>query len=119
MDTNHFKEKLEAELKTVEAELKTVGVQNPKNPSDWEAKDTETESAETTADPNEHADKLEEYEEHQAINDELEVRYNDIKRALGKIADGTYGTCEVSGEPIEEDRLEANPAARTCKLHMS
>jgi len=118
MNIEHFKQKLEAELTTVETELKTVGVQNPKNPADWEAKDTETESAEATADPNEHADKLEEYEQHQAVNDELEVRYNDIKAALKKIDDGTYGKCEMSGEPIEEDRLEANPAARTCKQHM-
>ncbi len=118
MDTKHFKEKLEEELTVVEGQLKTVGVQNPKNPSDWEAKDTETESAEATADPNEHADKLEEYEEHQAINDELEVRYNLIKRALKKIEDGTYGMCEISNEPIEADRMEANPAARTCKKHM-
>ena len=119
MEINHFKDKLEAALKTVEAELKTVGVQNPKNPADWEAKDTETDSAEATADPNEHADKLEEYEGHQAITDELEVRYNDIKAALKKIEDGTYGKCEVSGESIELDRLEATPAARTCKQHMS
>lgn len=118
MDTKHFKEKLEEELKVVEGQLKTVGVQNPKNPQDWEAKDTETESAEATADPNEHADKLEEYEGHQAINDELEVRFNLIKRALKKIEDGTYGTCEISSEPIEADRMEANPAARTCKAHM-
>lgn len=118
MDTKHFKENLEAELAIVEAELKTVGVQNPKNPKDWEAKDTETETAEATADPNEHADKLEEFEEHQAVNDELEVRYNELKRALKKIEEGTYGTCEISGEPIEADRLEVNPAARTCKAHM-
>ena len=41
--------------------------------------------------------------------------------ALGgaAIAAGTYGTCEVSGEQIEEDRLEADPAARTCKAHMN
>jgi RNA polymerase-binding transcription factor DksA len=51
----------------------------------------------------------------------LEVRYNEIKSALKKIeesAPGAYGLCEVGGEQIEEDRLEANPAARTCKAHM-
>lgn len=119
MDTNHFKKMLENELVTLEAGLKTVGAQDPKNPSNWEAKNTETEIAEATADPNEHADKLEEFEEHQMINDELEVRYNLVKRALKKIEDGTYGICEISGEQIEADRLEANPAARTCKKHMA
>ena len=42
----------------------------------------------------------------------------DIKRALKKIKDDEYGKCELCGEDIEEDRLEANPAARTCKKHM-
>ena len=31
---------------------------------------------------------------------------------------GTYGSCEISGEAIEVERLEANPAARTCKAHI-
>jgi RNA polymerase-binding transcription factor DksA len=44
---------------------------------------------------------------------------NTVVHALGKIEAGTYGVCEVSGMDIEEDRLEANPAARTCKAHMA
>ncbi len=118
MNTEHFKNKLEEELRTVEKELKTVGVQNPHNAADWEAKEVEMDTMPSPADENEAADKMEEYDENRAINDTLEVRYNNIKRALDKIAAGTYGTCEISGEPIEEDRLEANPAARTCKAHM-
>lgn len=117
MQTEHFKQKLEEELKKVEAELATVGIQNPKNPADWEAKETAMDTLSATADPNEAADKMEEYAENRAINDTLEVRYNDIKRALEKITKGEYGVCEVGGEPIEEERLEADPAARTCIAH--
>jgi RNA polymerase-binding transcription factor DksA len=36
-----------------------------------------------------------------------------------QIEKGAYGTCKICGEKIEEDRLEANPAAQTCKLHMN
>lgn len=118
MNTGRFKEKLEQELNTVEQELKSVGVQNPHNPADWEATETKMDVMSAVADPNEAADKQEEYVGNRAIVDQLEIRYNNIKRALGKIEAGTYGTCEVSGDPIEEDRLEANPAARTCKAHM-
>jgi len=64
------------------------------------------------------ADRTEEYDERRATLATLEGRYNNIRLALKKITDGNYGICEVSGEPIEEDRLEANPAARTCKAHM-
>ena len=119
MDMAHVKQKLEAEFATVEQELKSVGVQNPKNPSDWEATERQMDVVNATQDPNEAADKQEEYVENRAIVDQLEIRYNSIKRALQKIEKGTYGICEISGHPIEKDRLEANPAARTCKAHMA
>ncbi|NPV13951.1 hypothetical protein HPY86_03350 [candidate division WOR-3 bacterium] len=38
----------------------------------------------------------------------------DIDDALSKIAAGTYGICELCGEPIPLARLEAVPAARFC-----
>ncbi|MGG5258409.1 TraR/DksA family transcriptional regulator [Phycicoccus avicenniae] len=41
----------------------------------------------------------------------------DLDDALARVADGTYGTCTVCGEPIPEGRLEARPTARTCVQH--
>ena len=41
----------------------------------------------------------------------------DIDAALAKVAAGTYGLCEVCGEPIPDGRLEARPTARTCLEH--
>ncbi len=38
----------------------------------------------------------------------------EIDAALARIADGTYGTCEICGQPIEAERLAAMPEARTC-----
>jgi DnaK suppressor protein len=37
-----------------------------------------------------------------------------IDRALAKIDDGTYGTCERCGKPIGEERLRARPWATLC-----
>jgi DnaK suppressor protein len=37
-----------------------------------------------------------------------------IDAALARIEDGTYGTCEVCGKPIAEERLEAVPYATLC-----
>ena len=34
--------------------------------------------------------------------------------ALGKIADGSYGTCELCDQQISAARLEARPAAAHC-----
>jgi DnaK suppressor protein len=39
---------------------------------------------------------------------------DEIEAALGRIADGSYGTCEVCGEPIGAERLSAIPWARLC-----
>lgn len=112
-----FKSRLEKELGEVENELKNVGVQNPNNPNDWEAKETSFDVMNSPADANEAADKMEEYTSNRAITDTLEIRFNSIQRALEKIEDGTYGVCEIGGEEIEEERLDANPSARTCLAH--
>ncbi len=111
IDTNHFKKKLEEELQTLEAELKSVGRRNPDNKNDWEA--TPSDLRPDSADESELADSIEEYEGNTAILKQLEIRYNDVKGALKRIGDCTYGICEISGKEIEVERLEANPAART------
>jgi len=38
----------------------------------------------------------------------------EIDAALGRIEDGTFGTCTVCGRPIGEERLEAVPYATLC-----
>ncbi|MBI2065474.1 MAG: TraR/DksA C4-type zinc finger protein [Candidatus Zambryskibacteria bacterium] len=116
IDYGYFKNKLETEKKLLEKELEKVGRRNPDNLLDWEAIPADKESSQ--ADENVAADKIEGYEENVAIVNTLETRYQDIKDALDKIKQGTYGLCEVSGEEIEIERLEANPSARTCKLHI-
>ncbi len=117
IDINRFKELLQSELSLLENELSTVGRKNPDNPDDWEA--TESTNGTDGADELEIADSMEEFENNRGILNELEIRLNDVKVALEKIEDGKYGICEIGGEEIELDRLEANPAACTCKKHMN
>lgn len=38
----------------------------------------------------------------------------EINDALSRIENGTYGICEINGEPITKQRLEAIPWARCC-----
>ncbi len=116
IDTAHFKTLLEKELKTLEAELKSVGHINPDNPKDWEPSSGEVDINAT--DSADIADNIESYESNTAILKPLEKQYNDVKLALDKIKKGTYGICEISGKPIETARLEANPSARTNVAHM-
>lgn len=101
----------------MEKELSEIAVKNPANPGDWVATAGNVDDI-SNADPNTTADQFEELENNAAVLARLENRFNDVKDALAKIESGQYGKCEVSGEDIETDRLEANPAARTCREHM-
>jgi RNA polymerase-binding transcription factor DksA len=55
-----------------------------------------------------------EREKDESILERASSELEDIDRALSKLEDGTYGTCEACGRSIGEDRLEAFPAARFC-----
>jgi len=117
IDIEYFKKKLEEEKKRLEISLAEVGQKNPDNPADWEGKSEQVDAEKS--DSIDVADNIEEYESNNAVVNELEVRLNNIKAALKRIENGTYGICQISGDPIEKDRLEANPAADTCKKHMN
>ena len=54
-----------------------------------------------------------------AAHDRLTVLLGEVRRAEAKLAEGTYGQCDVDGQPIPEDRLEALPWATTCVAHRS
>ena len=38
----------------------------------------------------------------------------EIDAAIGRLDEGTYGTCARCGQPLGQDRLAARPAAATC-----
>jgi len=116
-DFTKQKEALEKEMKELNTELSRLGIENPNDPAGWTLKNPAIDVMQ--ADKNEAADKNEEFHVNSIILDELAVRYKNVERALKKLEEGTYGTCEVDGKVIEEDRLRANPAARTCKEHIT
>jgi len=49
-----------------------------------------------------------------AVHDRLQTTLADVERALSKLDEGTYGTCDVCGEPVGEERLEVLPWAVRC-----
>ena len=116
-DTEYFKEKLQTEKNLLEEELNSVAKINPNNPNDWDATSGEIEV--DAADENEVADKFEELEENKIILSKLEPQLNEVKSALDRIEEGTYGKCEVCDAKIERNRLEAVPSAKTCMKHMN
>ena len=51
------------------------------------------------------------------VHDKLQYTLADVERAISKLDEGSYGRCDVCGEPIPEERLEALPWAVRCVKH--
>jgi RNA polymerase-binding transcription factor DksA len=82
---------------------------------------------------NDAVGELSSYDQHQAdlgtetferekdlsILEQVEAELADVERALQRLDDGTYGTCEVCGKTIPDERLEALPATRLCLEHQA
>ena len=117
MNTNIYKIKLEEEKKLLEEELLTLGKVD--KTGDWETTEDNEISNQEVQDEADMAEKSSDYEERSIKLNALEVRLSNINKALEKIEKGNYGICEVCGNEIEEDRLEVNPAALTCKKCMN
>jgi RNA polymerase-binding transcription factor DksA len=116
-DTKHFKEILENQKVQLEADLSGIGRRDPKNPNDWEA--TVTDLDVLPADENDVADMFEELEGNKALINALEEQLREVDEALTKIGTDKFGICEVCDKEIEDDRMDANPSAKTCKEHMN
>jgi DnaK suppressor protein len=43
---------------------------------------------------------------------------DDVDGALARLQDGTYSHCDVCGDGIADERLAAEPTARTCERHL-
>jgi RNA polymerase-binding transcription factor DksA len=49
-----------------------------------------------------------------SIAQRVEAELTDVARALQRIDEGTYGTCEACGRKVDEARLQVLPATRFC-----
>ena len=52
-----------------------------------------------------------------ALDDASRERLNEVERALARMREGEYGTCEVCGEDIPFERLESVPETLRCIRH--
>jgi DnaK suppressor protein len=103
MDTDRARTLLTAERDEVQGLLK-----------DAEAAGRDDREAEVDSVSEDNADAalaLTEEGEDDAIAESLRDRLDAIERALRRLDDGTYGRSVRSGEPIPDERLEADPAA--------
>ena len=115
LDKKKIKAKLEAERDMLIEELHDMGKLNPET-MEWEA--TPQEMLVPEPDQNDMADRFEDFEARSSMLKTLVPRLNNILRALKNLNKESFGKCEVCKKDIEQARLEANPAARTCKKHL-
>lgn len=52
-----------------------------------------------------------------SILEQLEAELAELQAALQRVESGTYGIDEITGDPIDPERLDALPAARTNIEH--
>lgn len=55
-----------------------------------------------------------ELEKRLALEKQTRINLAEIELALEKFKKGTYGLCDICGQPIPADRLEAVPYANLC-----
>lgn len=71
-----------------------------------------------TADPAGPADPAEDRPGHEALLAEAERVLDAVDGALARLDDGSYGSCEVCGGPVDDETLAAAPTARACRAHL-
>lgn len=115
LNLSYFKNLLEKEKTIVLSQLKKLARRSPKGGDDWEINPPETANVQMS-EAGEMADVFTKMGIDIETEKNLEIELNDVDDALKRIEKGNYGVCE-SGDEISEDRLKANPTAKTCVEH--
>lgn len=109
LDLNHFRQRLEEMRAATQQELAGL--------HDEAVNANQTEGYGVKNHPAEDATEVFTRERSLAISAEMQRELERIEHALQRIDEGTYGICEIGGEEIPLERLEARPAATLCIIH--
>lgn len=115
MNTAHYKDLLLKEQDRLIEAMQTMGQLSDLVSGNWEVHVDPNDNKEL--EPDALADKYEEETTNEGVLETLEERLKEVTEALEKIEKGNYGKCSVCGMEIEKEKLEANPATKTCVTH--
>jgi DnaK suppressor protein len=104
-----FEGMLIEEKEKLEEELGRFAKQNPQNPEDYNAEFPQLGDKE-----DENAAEVAEFSKNLTLERTLEASLRDVKKALDRVKDGSYGVCKYCGKDIGEKRLMARPTSTSC-----
>ncbi len=108
MDTSVARSRLEEQLAQLQSDDRALLAERA--PADLHV-------AHLSQHPADYGTDLSDAEREDAVRGAVERTITQIKDALRRIDDGTYGTCIVCGKPIPDERLDARPEAIRCIEH--
>jgi DnaK suppressor protein len=102
IDINAVRHRLEVEREHLLEELKSVSVVTDRRESG------------SYSEEGEFAAEIVEVGKELIAEKHIRNQLSDVNHALDKFEKGTYGVCDICGQPIEPARLEALPQASLC-----
>jgi RNA polymerase-binding transcription factor DksA len=106
IDLDKIRSRLKSERKRLQTELKQL--QDSAQPAEVRREGSPFGKRE------EEATESFELEKRLALEKQIKEKLNEVEHALDKFAQGTYGLCDICGQPIDPARLEALPEANLC-----
>jgi DnaK suppressor protein len=55
--------------------------------------------------------------DYELVLGEAEAALDEVDAALGRLVDGSYGSCAECGERIADERLASTPTVASCERH--
>ncbi|HPI67046.1 MAG TPA: TraR/DksA C4-type zinc finger protein [bacterium] len=104
-----IKKMLIQEKDRLEKQLEEFTDKNIHNKEDYE-----TEFPDYGSEYDANAQEVAAFDDRIALEHQLEDELRDVKVALLKIADGSYGVCKYCHKEISADRLTARPTSSAC-----
>jgi len=106
-----LKRKLEESKQKIENELESIAQKDPRLKGDYDTRFPDFGVHQST---DEGALEVAAYETNLPIEYALEIKLQEINKALDKIKKNKYGKCEKCGKDMDVKRLLAMPEAKTC-----
>jgi DnaK suppressor protein len=104
--SNAVRAKLQAEKKRIQDELSQLKI-GDSNPMDQRREGSHFGKEEEASESTELGNRV-------ALENRLNILLKEVERALEKMDDGTYGTCDMCQARIDPARMEALPQAILC-----